>query len=276
MRYYRDIYKEKDLTIFVDISTYCNAGCPECHRTDVKSGGLGKISWLPLVQWSIEEFKNAYDENLIRATKTWEITGTWGDPAMCKDLYEICKHILMVNPHTEITVDTNGSVRPISWWKKMGELSHFCKGETIRFDFALEGITQEMQEKYRRKTELNKILANMKAYTEAGGKARGFCVVHKHNQDYLQEILDLAKTYGAETVDFVESNRFSNGPIFHFINENGEEDYLEQVTDGYKKPQFVRGAQRDWKTRAKYSENSDWLAKLREQVDKVKDEKDIY
>lgn len=273
MRYYKDIYKEKDLTIFVDISTYCNAGCPECHRTEIQAGGLGKIGWLPLVQWSLEEFKNAYDEDLIRATKTWEICGTWGDPAMCKDLYEICKHILMVNPYTEITVDTNGSIRPISWWKKMGELSHFCKGEIIRFDFALEGITQEMQEKYRRKTELNKILANIKAYTEAGGRAKGFCVVHKHNQNYLNEIMDLAKSVGCETVDYVESNRFYSGPQFHFVNENGEDDYLEQVTDDYEKPKFVRGAQSDWKTRAKYNP---WLAELQKQVSQVKDEEDIY
>jgi len=274
MKYYRDTYKEKNLQMFIDICTYCNAGCPECHRTDIKSGGLGKVDWLPLVQWSVEEFKNAYDEDLIRAVKIWEICGTWGDPAMCKDLYEICQYILTVNPYTELTIDSNGSIRPISWWRKLGELSSLCKGSgLIRVDFALEGITQEMQEKYRRKTELNKILANIKAFTEGGGGAKGFCVVHRHNQDYLQDILDLGKSVGCETVDFVESNRFSTGPQFHFVNENGEDEYLEQVTDDYEKPKFVRGAQSDWKTRVKYNP---LLKELQKQASEVKDEEDIY
>ena len=44
------------INLFMDISTYCNAGCPQCHRTD--NNGLGKVDWLPLVQWSLKQFKS--------------------------------------------------------------------------------------------------------------------------------------------------------------------------------------------------------------------------
>ena len=30
----------KNLHVFLDVSTYCNAGCPQCHRTNPE--GLGK------------------------------------------------------------------------------------------------------------------------------------------------------------------------------------------------------------------------------------------
>jgi len=60
MKLYKDLYDEgMKLQVFVDISTYCNAGCPECHRTESERGGLGKVDWLPLVQWTAEEFRNA-------------------------------------------------------------------------------------------------------------------------------------------------------------------------------------------------------------------------
>ena len=275
MKLYRDFYRDEDMHVFVDISTYCNAGCPECHRTDITSGGLGKISWLPLIQWTVEEFKNAYDEEFVSTVRLWEICGTWGDPIMCKDLYEICEYILDVNPHTHLTIDTNGSVRPKSWWRKIGKLSEKCKGYGfIRFDFAIEGINQQMQEKYRRKTFLDKILANMKEVTDAGAKATAFCVVHKHNQDYLQEIMDLSFAYGAEDINFVESNRFFAGPNFKFIDEHGKEDVLEQVTEGYHKPKDVRDAQSDWKTRIEFL--PDWYVQMREKVEAVEEEEDIH
>ena len=55
---YAQHYKEGELIMWLDISTHCNAGCPQCHRTDVH--GLGKADWLPLVQWSLDDFKKAF------------------------------------------------------------------------------------------------------------------------------------------------------------------------------------------------------------------------
>jgi len=272
---YADVYKNNKLNIFVDISTYCNAGCPQCHRTDPESGGLRKTEWLPLIRWDLEEFKSAYTEELVKATAIWEICGTWGDPVMCKDMYEIAQYILTVNPYTILTIDSNGSIRPLSWWKKLGELSNLCKGGgVIRVDFAIEGITQEMHSKYRKFTDLNKILANMKAFTDAGGEAKAFCVVHKHNQDYLQQIMDMCKAYGAYGIDYVENNRFNIGNKFKFVNEENEVEYLEQAEEGYYSPKLVRGAQVDWKTRQQFV--PEWLKKLHQEVSQVGEEEDIH
>ena len=55
MRDYSEIYDKGDLGLWVDITTYCNASCPQCHRTN--PDGLGKANWLPLLQWDIKTFK---------------------------------------------------------------------------------------------------------------------------------------------------------------------------------------------------------------------------
>ena len=49
---FKDLVKE--CKVWLDLSTYCNASCPQCHRTD--KNGLDKVEWLPLVKWSLEDF----------------------------------------------------------------------------------------------------------------------------------------------------------------------------------------------------------------------------
>ena len=61
---------------WIDLTTYCNAGCPQCHRTN--PNGLGKVDWLPLVQWKLEEFKQAWPVESLNTISKFEICGTWG------------------------------------------------------------------------------------------------------------------------------------------------------------------------------------------------------
>ena len=253
-----DLLEKGKLKMWLDISTYCNAGCPACHRTDRIRGGLHHEKWLPLVQWSIEQFKNAYSIDFIKQIKSWEICGTFGDPAMNKDLYEICEYIT-TNSDTRINVDSNGSIRSTDWWAKLGKL------RGIQVDFAVEGIDQEMQNYYRRKTNLYKILANMKAFSDAGGIANIFCVIHKHNQDHLFEIEAMCKEYGAEKFNWYESNRFYDGPRVHFIDENGKQDYLEQSDGNYKSPGEIGnlGFMVDHKTRTNFQDIAKKVADAR-------------
>ena len=88
---YKNILDKHELTIWLDLSTYCNAGCPQCHRTN--ANGLDKVYWLPLVQWSLAEFQKAFPVSSMANIKKFDMCGTWGDPMMNKDIYEIAKYI---------------------------------------------------------------------------------------------------------------------------------------------------------------------------------------
>ena len=225
MTLYRDIEK---LTIYLDLSTYCNAGCPQCNRTNWHAGGLNKNVWIPNVMWDLDRVKRAYppESNIFKAT----ICGTWGDPMMVKDIDKIIYYFL--ENDVEISLNTNGSLREPMWWytlgRNMNEYDIFSK---ITFD--IDGITNEMHSRYRRKTDLDKVLENMESYTLGGGIARAHCIVFEHNEDYLKEIRDLALEKGAREIDFQKSNRkfgHDGGMEFRFKDENGQQATLRRST----------------------------------------------
>lgn len=216
------MYKSYGLCVFLDISTYCNAACPQCHRTD--PNGLGKANWLPLIQWDLETFKNAYNLDKPRVQyHSFEFCGTWGDPVMNKDLLEMVRYIID-NSNATITIDTNGSIRDEEWWWKLGSIA----GERLRVYFAVDGIDQKMHSHYRRNTDLKKVLANMESLSHTLAEPKVRTIVFKHNEDYLDEIEKLVKSYGARYIAFTPSDRWQRGPVFNFTDEEGNKLQLEQ------------------------------------------------
>ena len=218
----------KQLTIYLDLSTYCNAGCPQCNRTNWYAGGLNKNAWIPNVMWDLDRVKRAYPpgSNIFKAT----ICGTWGDPMMVKDIDKIIYYFL--ENDVEISLNTNGSLREPMWWYTLGRnMNEYDVFSKITFD--VDGINQDMHSRYRRKTDLDKVLENMESYTLGGGIARAHTIVFEHNEDYLKEIRDLVLEKGAREIDFQKSNRKfpdDNGNEFRFKDENGEEQTLRRST----------------------------------------------
>jgi len=215
-------YSNKESVIFFELTTHCNAGCPQCHRTN--RDGLGKAEWIPLKQWTLDKFKKAFPPETLDNIKCMEFCGTWGDPMMCKDVFEITEYILNES-NANVLFNTNGSIRNPDWWWKFGLLGK----DRMTVVWAIDGSTQEMHNKYRQNTNLSLIMENMQSFTAAGGISVTFTIVFKHNQAHLYDIATLAKNNGAVSATFVQSNRFREGePQYHFIDSKGESDYLEQ------------------------------------------------
>ena len=211
------------LKVTMDISTYCNAGCPQCHRTS--TDGLGKADWLPLIQWSLEKFKQAITPEDFPSIKRISFVGSWGDSIMNKDIFQIVEYITSHNCFVDI--ETNGSIRDESWWWDLGVMA----GEMLFVRFDVDGINQEMHSKYRRFTSLEKVLANMNMLSQTKARVGTQTVVFKHNQDYLKDILELCKENGSKSHTNVISDRFYNKNSrdrkFFFTNEDGNEEFLE-------------------------------------------------
>jgi len=226
----------ENIKLFLDISTYCNAGCPQCHRTDVY--GLGKAKDLPLVQWSLEEFKTAFPEEECLNVSYWDICGTWGDPLMNKDIIKIVNYITQ-NSKGKININTNGSMRDEDFFWELG--MHGKK--QLQVIFAVDGIDQEMHQHYRRKTELSKVLNHMKVIgNETLSQAKSQTVLFKHNDNYKNEIKKLCYDFGSIHHSFVISNRFFPASWTnqhekneakkksYFVDENGEEQFFEPAS----------------------------------------------
>jgi MoaA/NifB/PqqE/SkfB family radical SAM enzyme len=228
MSAYSTLYDSNKIIAWVDLSTYCNALCPQCHRTNPE--GLTKADWLPLVQWSLEDFQRAFPISQIDHYDRFDICGTWGDPIMNKDIFEICKYILHES-NSHIHIFTNGSIRDAEWWWDLGVLSRLNQ-ERIKVTFDIDGISEEQHQKYRRNTSLKKVLDNMLSFTSAGATSSVFTVVFKHNQNDLYNIAMLCKDYGASSIGFAVSNRFHNPfkPTSYKFKYNNNSEFLFKTT----------------------------------------------
>ena len=222
MKRYKDLINSKKLKIWLDLSTYFNAACPQCHRTS--TNGLGKIEWLPLIKWSLEDFKRQFPADSMSALKRFEICGTWGDPMMSKDIGKIVKYIID-NSEANVHINTNGGMRTPEFYEDLG---NYC-GKRLLIYFDVDGTTNEMHQKYRRGVDLQTVLDNMEALSNTDAITRAFVILFKHNQDYVYDIKDMCKMYGAESVYIIKSDRFLVNNKFHFVNEDGETETLEEI-----------------------------------------------
>ena len=212
---------------WIDLSTYCNAACPQCHRTN--PNGLEKADWLKLIQWDLDEFKKAFPRHMLDAIKEFEICGTWGDPCMNKDIFKICEYIIKNSKIPKISISTNGSMRDELWWWELGIM---CR-DRLNVIFTVDGINQEMHEKYRQKTDLATILHHMETVVESSAQAEGFTVVFKHNENYIDQIAQMCYDRGAGH-KWTSSDRWDDGDIFKYKDENNNEHILEKSTSVYK------------------------------------------
>ena len=185
--------------LWLDITTYCNAACPQCHRTNPDT--LEKADWLPLLQWDFETFKKAFP--VPSAYQEFVICGTWGDPMMNKDIVKIISFIAD-NSHTPIVVNTNGSLRTPEWWWRLGEAG----GDQLTVIFDVDGIDQDMHSHYRQKTDLDVVLEHIEELSMTPASAQVSTVLFKHNQEYLGDISKMVKQRGVVKHVWWPSDRF--------------------------------------------------------------------
>ena len=144
---------------------------------------------------------------------------------MSKDIGKITKYIID-NSNAKVHINTNGGLRTPQWWEDLG---NYCKDRlTVYFD--VDGINNEMHQKYRRGVDLQIVLDNMEALSSTPAIPKAFVILFKHNQNYVYQIKDMCKMYGAKNVHIIKSDRFLLDNKFKFTNEDGEEEFLESIT----------------------------------------------
>lgn len=219
---WNEYYKQSDLILDVELTTHCNARCPQCSRTN-EFDVTKRKKWLPLIQVTISDFKKWFP---IINIKHFHFSGKYGDPGMCKDLKEIVKYIINSNKTTTISINTNGSMRNEEFWFDLCGIGK----KRLELIFDVDGTNQEMHSFYRRGTSLDKVLRHIEAACQTLSKVSVFTVMFKHNENYIEDIQNMCRKLGVKDFDTVESAVFNYGSIYPFIDENGKEQKLEQIT----------------------------------------------
>jgi sulfatase maturation enzyme AslB (radical SAM superfamily) len=183
-------WRKQVFRIQVDVTSYCNAKCGGCSRNVM---GGEKVDWLPLDHIDKDVWKRVFEQD----TKDWyiaelKLNGSWGDPGMHPHLPEMMDIFVRSHPEAGVRICTNGGTHNEKWWADLGEaLSQNSGYHTV--DFAIDGLS-DTHHLYRRSTSFEKVIANAKALSQAGGYARWIMTLF----DYNMHQLDAARDYAGE------------------------------------------------------------------------------
>ena len=174
----------------MEISTHCNAACPNCPRN---FAGAYTNPMLSLEHLSLENVKKLHD--IIMKLDRINMCGNFGDPIMSPYLLDILEYITSVNSNVKILIRTNGGVRNKEFWTKLGQLSN--KTGQVIVIFSIDGL-MDTNHIYRRNVSWDKLTKNINTYIPSGGKAHWEYLQFEHNQHQLEEAEELSKGWGFE------------------------------------------------------------------------------
>jgi len=197
--------------IMIEITTHCNAKCPQCGRFDIFGEVLKNLQ---IQNLSLDIIKKLPIEKMTNLEKII-FNGNYGEPLMHPNIDEILERF----KDKKIQISTNGSIRNIEWWKK---LSNF---KNLNVIFAIDGL-ENTHHLYRRNTDFNKIIQNAKAYIDNGGEAVWQYIIFKHNENQIDEAKKLSKSIGFKKIFFQYSDRFLKNNKFNVYDEKKELLYI--------------------------------------------------
>jgi MoaA/NifB/PqqE/SkfB family radical SAM enzyme len=193
--------------VHLEISTRCNAACPDCPRN---FRGVDVIDNYPITEMTLEQVKQIFPEEFIRQLYTFLINGNYGDFITARDGLKIVEYIRQVNPKCMIEISTNASGKP-KIWESLGRL-----GTTIMF--RLDGLA-DTHHLYRQNTNFDLIIDNAKKFIEAAkhnplSKAVWAFIPFSHNRHQIEECRRLSQDLGFHEFQIVNAGR-DTMPVFN-------------------------------------------------------------
>ena len=186
----------------IEITTHCNASCPQCPRN---LNGKGVNPHLPLVSLSKEVLANTFPKELVTRLKQIFFCGSYGDPIAHPDFLDILRDFRSKSPTVWLYLHTNGGIRSPEWWQELaGILNGYGK-----IDFGIDGL-EDTNHLYRRNVGWNKVMANTSAFILAGGKAQWNYIVFRHNEHQIEQARQLSQNMGFESFLPRNTGRFFN------------------------------------------------------------------
>ena len=221
--------------LHIELTNACNAACPMCARFHVNSPLVRPD--LEIDQITLEKFKNYFPPEVIEKCKVILFCGVHGDPGMARDLFEICEYIGQANPKTTIRMNTNGGMRKPEFWSKLGEL--FAKKVEDHWSwqvtFSIDGLA-DTNHLYRRNVDWDKLMANVNAFINAGGRAEWDYLIFKHNEHQIDEAKELSKKLGFYSFVPKKSLGVDNGTNLVRMSAMSREGKLDYWIDAPEDP----------------------------------------
>jgi MoaA/NifB/PqqE/SkfB family radical SAM enzyme len=235
------MFKFEDLkSIHIELTTNCQARCPMCSR-NIHSGVKNPL--LKIVEWTLEDFKNIINDDVLNTIDRIYFCGNFGDPMLHDDLIEMCRYVSQTSPKTAIGVHTNGGARKPEWW---AELARALPEDHCVY-FALDGLA-DTHSLYRVGVEFDKVIENAKAFINAGGRAEWTFIKFKHNEHQVEECRALAKEYGFQQFMVKNTSRFLVEPKYDVWDKDMNTTFVLEPPSDTKTHFLPREVINDYKT----------------------------
>lgn len=174
----------------------------------------------PLTELTLDQFRSILTPEILRSVmqappavngfqpvyyndQGVTFNGNLGDFALARDALEIVQYLC--DHDVTVAVNTNGSLRPTSWWQQLGQLG-------IKVGFAIDGLA-DTHALYRQDTDWHRIMENAQAFIKAGGQAIWRFIPFDHNRHQEQICQDMARDLGFVKFENIHDGR-SRGPAF--------------------------------------------------------------
>lgn len=219
-------------SVHLEISTRCNARCPDCPRN---FRGVEIVDTYPVHDMTIDEFKQIFTEQFLKQIKSININGNYGDFVTARDGLEILQYARNINPSLKLNVSTNAGARP-KIWSELAKLN-------VMIWFRLDGL-EDTHGLYRLDTNYNTVIKNAREFINAGGKAVWAMIEFEHNKHQIQHCRQLSKELGFSAFQLINQGRdimpvFNTDKSFSHVigNYKGSRDFqtLHDMRQLYKK-----------------------------------------
>lgn len=210
--------------IHIEITSRCQASCPMCNRN--LYGGL-KNPRLVLDDWTIDDFKNIINKEIVEQLFQIMFCGHFGDPLINPHFIEMIRYLNNVNPNLMINIHTNGSFYKEDYWIDLAK--SLPKNHIVYI--GIDGL-EDTHNIYRIGTDFNKIIKNAKAFIDAGGIASWEMIRFKHNQHQVEECKKLSKEIGFTYFSVKDTARYVDDQPYKVLDKDGNLlYYLEEPSD---------------------------------------------
>ena len=180
------------------ITTYCQAKCRSCARTNESTGEAQ--DWLKLKHMDFDMFKRVLETANIEFDFI-QFCGELGDPCMHPQVEEFTDFALLHAPYVHI--NTNGGLRAPAWYKRVAEQY----GDRLRIKFGVDGTDHDTNWLYREGVNFKRAMDNMRAFYHAGGVGKWHFLLFDWNWHQIPEAVDIAKNDLKCEIEFKWNNR---------------------------------------------------------------------
>jgi hypothetical protein len=173
--------------LHVESTDVCQAACALCARETDSTFRKDLQHYL-----GIEQIQKHFSEDDIRKLDKMFMCGNYGDPAAGKHSLAIYRWFRELNPTITLGMNTNGALQTTFWWHELGKLFNQPQDYVV---FSIDGL-EDTNATYRKNVNWTKLMANARAFIEAGGSAHWDMLVYRHNQHQVEDCEQLARDMG--------------------------------------------------------------------------------